>query len=133
MFIDRFLLVKPTSPRLANRIRATLLPKLSIDLECRRGDIKLMWFTDPQPRWVVGLAWRKSSPRKRVGTRVSARPRRSVADTKEILLSHFPLLTCQKTDPKQARGKSIAGKGREPIGGVVRVGARFLSTAVLTS
>jgi LysR family hydrogen peroxide-inducible transcriptional activator len=43
----------------------TLLPELAIDLECRRGDIKVMRFTDPEPRRVVGLAWRKSSPRKR--------------------------------------------------------------------
>jgi LysR family hydrogen peroxide-inducible transcriptional activator len=43
----------------------TLLPELSIDLECRRGDIKVMRFTDPEPRRIVGLAWRKSSPRKR--------------------------------------------------------------------
>jgi LysR family hydrogen peroxide-inducible transcriptional activator len=49
----------------ANGLGLTLLPELSIDLECRRGDIKLMRFTDPQPRRVVGLAWRKSSPRKR--------------------------------------------------------------------
>jgi LysR family hydrogen peroxide-inducible transcriptional activator len=43
----------------------TLLPELSIKLECRQDDIKLMRFTDPQPRRVVGLAWRRSSPRKR--------------------------------------------------------------------
>ena len=49
----------------ANGLGLTLLPELSIDLESRRGDIKLMRFTDPQPRRVVGLAWRKSSPRKR--------------------------------------------------------------------
>jgi LysR family hydrogen peroxide-inducible transcriptional activator len=42
----------------------TLLPELSIKLECRHDDIKLMRFTDPQPRRIVGLAWRKSSPRK---------------------------------------------------------------------
>src|SRR5262245_34028178 len=49
----------------ANGLGLTLLPELSIDLECRRGDIKVMRFTDPEPRRVVGLAWRKSSPRKR--------------------------------------------------------------------
>jgi hypothetical protein len=37
---------------------------------------------------------------------------------KEILLSRFPLLTSNKLNPKQALGRSIAGKGREPIGGV---------------
>ncbi|HKS18291.1 MAG TPA: LysR substrate-binding domain-containing protein [Bradyrhizobium sp.] len=49
----------------ANGLGMTLLPELSIKLECRHDDIKLMRFTDPQPRRVVGLAWRKSSPRKR--------------------------------------------------------------------
>lgn len=48
----------------ANGLGMTLLPELSIKLECRHDDIKLMRFTDPQPRRVVGLAWRKSSPRK---------------------------------------------------------------------
>ncbi len=48
----------------ANGLGMTLLPELSIKLECRNDDIRLMRFTDPQPRRVVGLAWRKSSPRK---------------------------------------------------------------------
>lgn len=48
----------------ANGLGMTLLPELSIKLECRHDDIRLMRFTDPQPRRVVGLAWRKSSPRK---------------------------------------------------------------------
>src|ERR1700750_20346 len=49
----------------ANGLGMTLLPELSVDLECRRGNIKLMRFSDPEPRRVVGLAYRKSSPRKR--------------------------------------------------------------------
>ena len=48
----------------ANGLGMTLLPELSIKLECRHDDIKLMRFTDAQRRRVVGLAWRKSSPRK---------------------------------------------------------------------
>jgi LysR family hydrogen peroxide-inducible transcriptional activator len=49
----------------ANGLGMTLLPELSIKLECRQDNIKLMRFADPQPRRVVGLAWRRSSPRKR--------------------------------------------------------------------
>jgi LysR family hydrogen peroxide-inducible transcriptional activator len=49
----------------AGGLGMTLLPELSIHLECRQSDIRLMRFTDPQPRRVVGLAWRRSSPRKR--------------------------------------------------------------------
>jgi len=49
----------------ANGLGLTLLPQLAVDLEGRRGDIRLMRFADPEPRRVIGLAWRKSSPRKR--------------------------------------------------------------------
>ena len=49
----------------ANGLGLTLLPELAVDLEVRRGDIHLMRFIDPQPRRTIGLAWRKSSPRKR--------------------------------------------------------------------
>src|SRR5689334_9393677 len=49
----------------ANGLGFTLLPELAVDLEVRRGDIRLMRFADPQPRRTIGLAWRKSSPRKR--------------------------------------------------------------------
>ncbi len=48
----------------ANGLGMTLLPELSLELECRRGDIRLMRFADPEPHRVVGLAWRASSPRK---------------------------------------------------------------------
>lgn len=49
----------------ANGLGLTLLPQLAVDLEARRGDIRLMRFADPEPRRVIGLAWRKTSPRKR--------------------------------------------------------------------
>jgi LysR family transcriptional regulator, hydrogen peroxide-inducible genes activator len=49
----------------ANGLGMTLLPELAVDLECRRGNIRLMRFSDPEPRRVVGLAFRKTSPRKR--------------------------------------------------------------------
>ncbi|HLG79629.1 MAG TPA: LysR substrate-binding domain-containing protein [Bradyrhizobium sp.] len=49
----------------ANGLGFTLLPQLAVELEGRRGDVKLMRFADPEPRRVIGLAWRKSSPRKR--------------------------------------------------------------------
>ena len=49
----------------ANGLGMTLLPELSVALECRRGEIKLMRFADPEPRREVGLAFRKTSPRKK--------------------------------------------------------------------
>lgn len=49
----------------ANGLGMTLLPELAVPLETRRGDIHLMRFTEPEPQRVIGLAWRRSSPRKR--------------------------------------------------------------------
>lgn len=48
----------------ANGLGMTLLPQLAAPLETRRGDLHLMRFADPEPKRSVGLAWRKSSPRK---------------------------------------------------------------------
>ena len=49
----------------ANGLGLTLLPEISVDLETRRADIRLMRFAEPEPSRVVGLAWRATSPRKR--------------------------------------------------------------------
>jgi LysR family hydrogen peroxide-inducible transcriptional activator len=49
----------------ANGLGMTLLPEIAVPLETRHGDIHLMRFADPEPLRVIGLAWRKSSPRKR--------------------------------------------------------------------
>ena len=49
----------------ANGLGMTLLPELCAPLESRRGDIHLMRFADPEPKRTIGLAWRKTSPRKR--------------------------------------------------------------------
>jgi LysR family hydrogen peroxide-inducible transcriptional activator len=43
----------------------TLLPEISIEVESRNGPLRLMRFAKPQPHRIVGLAWRRSSPRKR--------------------------------------------------------------------
>jgi LysR family transcriptional regulator, hydrogen peroxide-inducible genes activator len=48
----------------ANGLGMTLLPELSLDLERKHGGIRLMRFADPEPRRIVGFAWRASSPRK---------------------------------------------------------------------
>jgi len=49
----------------SNDLGLTLLPELSLELESKRADIRLMRFTDPEPRRIIGLAWRETSPRKR--------------------------------------------------------------------
>ena len=49
----------------SNGLGLTLLPELSLDLERKHGNIRLMRFTEPEPKRTLGLAWRASSPRKR--------------------------------------------------------------------
>ena len=48
----------------SNGLGLTLLPELSLAVETRHADIRLLRFADPQPRRMIGLAWRQSSPRK---------------------------------------------------------------------
>lgn len=49
----------------ANGYGITLLPEISIELESRNGLLRLMRFAEPAPHRIVGLGWRRSSPRKR--------------------------------------------------------------------
>lgn len=48
----------------ANGYGVTLLPKVAVDVELRDSRVKLLRFTEPAPGRVVGLAWRRTSPRK---------------------------------------------------------------------
>ena len=48
----------------SNGLGHTLLPELSLELEANRADIRLLRFTNPEPQRIIGLAWRKTSPRK---------------------------------------------------------------------
>ena len=49
----------------ANGFGVTLLPRMSLETEARRGDIQVLAFAPPEPHRKIGLAWRQSSPRKR--------------------------------------------------------------------
>jgi LysR family hydrogen peroxide-inducible transcriptional activator len=42
----------------------TLLPEVAIDVEVRDERVKLLRFVEPQPQRSIGLAWRRTSPRK---------------------------------------------------------------------
>lgn len=42
----------------------TLLPEISVGVESRGRDLKVIPFAEPQPARTLGLAWRKSSPRR---------------------------------------------------------------------
>lgn len=43
----------------------TLVPKVAVDVEVRGDRVKLLQFGDPAPSRTVGLAWRKTSPRRK--------------------------------------------------------------------
>ncbi len=49
----------------ANGMGMTLLPKMSLALESRNQNVRLLRFSDPEPSRTVGLIWRSTSPRKR--------------------------------------------------------------------
>ena len=42
----------------------TLVPEVAIDVEVRDERVKLLRFTAPEPGRTIGLAWRRTSPRK---------------------------------------------------------------------
>jgi LysR family transcriptional regulator, hydrogen peroxide-inducible genes activator len=48
----------------ANGFGVTLLPRISLETEMRRGNIQVLPFAPPEPHRKIGLAWRQSSPRK---------------------------------------------------------------------
>jgi LysR family hydrogen peroxide-inducible transcriptional activator len=43
----------------------TLIPEVATDVEIRDQRLKLLRFVEPQPSRTIGLAWRRTSPRKR--------------------------------------------------------------------
>jgi LysR family hydrogen peroxide-inducible transcriptional activator len=49
----------------ANGLGLTLLPEISVDVDARHSNIKLMRFVEPEPSRTVGLAWRTTNPRRR--------------------------------------------------------------------
>ena len=42
----------------------TLLPEISLGVEARGRELKLMRFAEPEPRRTLGLVWRATSPRR---------------------------------------------------------------------
>jgi LysR family transcriptional regulator, hydrogen peroxide-inducible genes activator len=48
----------------ANGYGITLVPKVAVDVEVRDERVKLVRFAAPEPGRTVGLAWRRTSPRK---------------------------------------------------------------------
>jgi LysR family hydrogen peroxide-inducible transcriptional activator len=49
----------------ANGYGVTLVPEVAVDAELHDARVKLLRFAEPQPARSIGLAWRRTSPRKR--------------------------------------------------------------------
>jgi LysR family hydrogen peroxide-inducible transcriptional activator len=49
----------------ANGYGVTLVPEIAADVEVRDARVKLTRFAAPEPGRSVGLAWRRTSPRKK--------------------------------------------------------------------
>lgn len=48
----------------ANGYGVTLVPEIALDVEGRDARVKVLRFRDPEPARRIGLAWRRTSPRK---------------------------------------------------------------------
>ncbi len=48
----------------ANGYGVTLVPEVAVDVEVRDERVKLLRFIAPEPGRTIGLAWRRTSPRK---------------------------------------------------------------------
>jgi LysR family hydrogen peroxide-inducible transcriptional activator len=48
----------------ANGYGVTLVPRVAVDVEVRDRRVKLLRFAAPEPSRTIGLAWRRTSPRK---------------------------------------------------------------------
>jgi LysR family hydrogen peroxide-inducible transcriptional activator len=68
----------------ANGYGVTLVPQVAVDVEVRDARVKLLRFAPPQPGRTIGLAWRRTSPRKAdfaaLGTLVTDTLRASASD-----------------------------------------------------
>lgn len=49
----------------ANGYGVTLVPEVAIDAEAHDERVKLLRFAEPQPGRTIGLAWRRTSPRRK--------------------------------------------------------------------
>jgi len=80
----------------ANGYGVTLLPEVAAGVELRDSRVKLLRFVEPQPGRTIGLAWRRTSPRKR-----------DFAALGEIVAQAFRLPTSKGatrgTSPRQVR------------------------------
>jgi LysR family hydrogen peroxide-inducible transcriptional activator len=76
----------------ANGYGVTLLPEVAAGVEVRDRRVKLLRFVEPQPARTIGLAWRRTSPRKR-----------DFAALGEIMAETFQRMTATEAGRQRAR------------------------------
>ena len=81
----------------ANGYGITLLPRVAVDVELRDERVKLLRFDDPAPGRSVGLAWRRTSPRK--------------ADFAALGRIITETLADDDTKPRRRRARSSSSRG----------------------
>jgi LysR family transcriptional regulator, hydrogen peroxide-inducible genes activator len=78
----------------ANGYGITLLPEVAADVEVRDSSVKLLRFVKPEPVRTIGLAWRRTSPRKRDFAALAA-----------VFRQTLGLVAAQGAVAKELRGK----------------------------
>jgi LysR family transcriptional regulator, hydrogen peroxide-inducible genes activator len=75
----------------ANGYGVTLVPEVAVDAELHDSRVKLLRFTEPEPARTVGLAWRRTSPRKKDFAALGEIVTRAVRAPRQTLLSRSSL------------------------------------------
>jgi LysR family hydrogen peroxide-inducible transcriptional activator len=100
----------------ANGYGVTLVPQVAVDVEVRDGRIALARFDDPAPGRTIGLAWRRTSPRKADFLALG----QLIADALELAddpapprAAPAPARTAEKKKPASRRDAGKAEGGRK--------------------
>lgn len=65
----------------ANGYGVTLLPEVAVETEARDSRVKLVRFAEPEPARAIGLAWRRTTPRKKDFEALGAIVREALSDS----------------------------------------------------
>jgi len=86
----------------ANGYGVTLVPEVAAAVEVRDSRVKLLRFVEPEPARTIGLAWRRTSPRKQ-----------DFAALGEIILATLGLAARRSLTTKNLRRERP--RGRAPL------------------
>lgn len=80
----------------ANGYGVTLLPEVAAETEVRDDRVKLLRFSEPQPARIIGLAWRRTSPR-----------RKDFAALSDIVTKALGTASAWHTPARKIKGRSL--------------------------